>query len=110
MTQKYRGVLGGTSFGEPLCRTCRSAQFIQGRSLSSSILRCHNFNRDLQFEAMECSAYDDKRIPSLWDMEQLAWVFKTDVKTRQIGFKSPEEIRAEKQGHEAQPATESARS
>lgn len=100
MASTYKGVNGGTISGDPLCRTCRHAQYIQGRSVSQRILHCGVVNRPLAFEAYECGQYDDKRVSSRWDMEQIAWVFVTNNKTKQIGFVSAKEYQKIRQAEE----------
>jgi hypothetical protein len=94
---KYKGVSGGTISGDPLCRTCRYAQYIQGASLSQRILVCGYVGKPLSFEAYECGQYDDKRLPSRRDMDEIAWVFVTNSKTKQIGFVSAKEYEKIKQ-------------
>jgi hypothetical protein len=96
---KYKGVSGGTISGDPLCRTCSHSQYIQGSSLSQLMLHCDRVRDPLTFEAYECGQYEDKRLPSLYDMEQLAWVFVTNSKTKQIGFVSAKDY--QKQRNEA---------
>lgn len=96
MATKFRGVRDGTVFGTPLCRTCRKAQIVTGSSLSQKEIWCHAGGMEphvLKFEAYECSEYDDKRLPSKWDMEQIAWVFVTNVAGRAIGFVSAKEYK-----------------
>lgn len=93
MATQYKGVRGGTISGTPLCPTCRHAQYIQGLSLSQRILFCDRIGKRMEFEAQECSQYDDKRLPSKWDMEEIAWVFVTNHKNKQIGFVSAKEFR-----------------
>ncbi len=98
MASTYKGVRGGTISGEPLCRTCRHAQYMQGSSLSQRILLCDRIGAPpLSFESMECSQYDDKRLPTQYDMEQIAWVFVTNSKTKQIGFVSAKEYQKMRQ-------------
>jgi hypothetical protein len=41
----------------------------------------------------ECSSYDDSRRPEMYQMEQIAWIVRTDKKTKRIGFVSPEEMK-----------------
>jgi signal recognition particle subunit SEC65 len=90
VTTSYKGVRGGTVFGEPLCTTCRLAGRVTGQSLTQDRMFCHSLGKELTFLAYECSVYDDKRNPSKWDMEQIAWVLVTDVKTKRIGFRAPD--------------------
>lgn len=37
----------------------------------------------------ECSEYDDKRVPSLWEMKKIAWTLVVDKSGRRIGFTPP---------------------
>ncbi len=100
MASTYKGVSGGTISGDPLCRTCRHAQYIQGSSVSQRILICGTINKPLPFEAYECGQYDDKKLPSRWDLEQIAWVFVTNSKTKQIGFVSAKEYQKMRQSED----------
>lgn len=102
----YKGVQGGTPTGDALCPTCRNCHRVAGASASAVELRCLSrggFDNRISFPILECSGYDDKRLPSRWDMEQIAWVLATDVKTKQIGFKSPRQVAQE--GHTPVPST-----
>jgi len=93
MSTSFKGIRGGTPSGEPLCPTCRMCMRTAGESASSVEVLClgkpGEYQR-LRYMAYECSQYDDARQPSKWDMEQIAWVLTTDVKTREIGFKPPD--------------------
>jgi hypothetical protein len=47
------------------------------------------------FEVSYCSDYNDKRVPSKADMEEIAWIIRTKDLNRQVGFANgakPEEI------------------
>ena len=94
MSTSYKGIRGGTISGDPLCRTCRQSQYVQGQSLSDCHLYCHAITptKQLSSEAYECGMYEDKRLPQMYQLEQIAWIFAKDVKTKRIGFKSPEEL------------------
>lgn len=93
---KYKGVAGGTITGPPLCRTCSFASYIQGRSEGQTLLFCSAIHdgRPMPFEAYECSAYEDKRLPTRNAMEKTAWILRTDEFRKTIGFVSPGEWRA----------------
>jgi hypothetical protein len=106
MATAFKGVRGGTAFGEPLCRTCRQCFSIKGQSLSEEYLHCHAVNKQISFEAYECGFYDDKRQPSRYDMEQIAWILMSDAQTKKIGFLSQEELRRRgiNPGNTPQPA------
>jgi len=73
--RSFRGVRGGTPTGEPLCRSCTFASYRVGARQGEQILICSKLDhRAMPFEAFECSTYDDKRIPQIWDMERRAWI------------------------------------
>lgn len=83
-------VRGGTaSSGEPsLCVSCRWATIIRGESLNNEIVSCGSLSRPSQritFRVTSCNSYNDRSAPSLNDMQQMAWVLRTDKKNR-IGF------------------------
>ena len=40
----------------------------------------------ITFPVTSCSGYSDRRLPSLREMEDVAWVLRTDPKRKQIGF------------------------
>lgn len=69
-------VSGGTPKGfTSLCKTCRNAQVMRGLNLQEE-LHCHATYyrpKKIEFPVETCSAYDDKRVPSLWQMEKIAW-------------------------------------
>jgi len=69
-------VQGGTPIGhQSLCSTCRYAQNIQGYEFQTINICNRNGMRPqvVEFSVERCSGYDDKRVPSLYDMEQIAW-------------------------------------
>jgi hypothetical protein len=35
---------------------------------------------------ISCSGYSDRRQPSLREMEEIAWVLRTDARKKRIGF------------------------
>jgi hypothetical protein len=95
-------ILNGTpEHGESLCRTCRNSTVIKGHRESEEFIACDSISgyqpMPVPFESVsKCSRYDDKRIPSRRDMEDIAWVLVTDNRTRQIGFISAKEARKRK--------------
>lgn len=69
-------VQGGTPRGfESMCVTCRYAQVVRGLNLQSAIV-CHYASQAPQvvrFPVERCSTYDDKRMPPLYQMREIAW-------------------------------------
>jgi len=51
----------------------------------------HGLPGFVQFRSL--SEYDDKRLPSLYSMEKIAWILVTKTAGRQIGFVSAKEFR-----------------
>jgi len=89
-------VKGGTPEGsESLCRTCSRAHIIKGFRASEEEVFCRYFyiERKIRFPVSECSFYEDKRLASKEEMEQIAWILRTDTPRRRVGFVSPEQLR-----------------
>lgn len=81
-------VIGGTPVGNrSLCSTCRYAQVMRGINMQEEArcLRMGNQSVPITYLIERCSGYDDKRMPSLYDMEQIAWSIKCRVRG-QTGF------------------------
>jgi hypothetical protein len=94
MRLKVRG--GTVQHGETsLCVTCRHATIVKGRSFSEEIVQCGRLssgNDLIRFAVTSCSGYSDRRHPSLWEMEDIAWILRTDPKRTQIGFVQAREL------------------
>jgi len=77
-------VIGGTPRSDraSMCLTCRLAWHMKTVNLGEIII-CRAIGQGLRITApvVECITYDDKRVPSLYDMEQVAW----EVKSRNRG-------------------------
>lgn len=86
----------GTPYGaESLCRTCRWAHIVKGFSVSQEQIRCRGLRNHptVPFPVSECNSYDDKRLPSRWDMENIAWILLTKKAGRTIGFVTAKQFR-----------------
>ena len=93
-------VVGGTSsHGEPsLCATCRYATIIKGVALKDEIVECGQLaspHSRVPFAVASCTAYSDRRKPSLRDMEDIAWVLRTDARKNAIGFVRARDLASE---------------
>lgn len=79
---------GGTAReGEPaLCLSCRFATIVQGTSTKHQIVRCGRVQTSITFKVTTCTEYINSNHPSLYHMEDIAWVLRTDAKRNQIGF------------------------
>ncbi len=84
-------IQGGTvQHGQPsLCLSCRHATVVQGHSLRDRIVDCGQLSSAhsrVPFCVTSCSGYSDKRLPSIREMEEIAWVLRTDSRKKNIGF------------------------
>jgi hypothetical protein len=89
---------GGTAREDepPLCLSCRHATVIQGRNLHDELIDCgllHGHSSRITFPVRACSGYDDRRHATLWHMETIAWVLRTERKSRKIGFVPARELK-----------------
>ena len=95
MRIKIRG--GTVSHGEPsLCLTCRSATVVKGVSLRHEVVECGQLSQGqnrITFPVTMCSSYTDRRQPSVREMEEIAWVLRSDTKSKAIGFVRASELR-----------------
>jgi hypothetical protein len=90
-------IQGGTADnGQPaLCLTCRHATIVKGRSLSDEIIECGRLSDGTQitFAVTSCTAYADRRRAALHEMEEIAWVLRSDPKKNTVGFVKASELR-----------------
>ena len=87
MRLKIRG--GTVDHGEPsLCHTCRFATIIKGQRLGDEIIECSRLSdrSRITFCVTSCSAYADRRRAALYEMEEIAWILRSDPRRNQIGF------------------------
>lgn len=79
-----------------LCRTCRNCKITVGALTGKETYQCrvfYEFIENRREPAATCNRYDDKRQPSIDNMEEIAWTLHTDKGDRKVGFLSPEEIK-----------------
>jgi hypothetical protein len=84
-------VRGGTvQHGEQsLCATCKYATVVKGRSMREEIVECSQVSSGhgrIPFAVAECSEYLHRSHPSVFDMESIAWVLRTNAGRTRIGF------------------------
>ena len=82
---------GGTAAAGdgPLCPTCRHATIIRGAAVSDQVVECGQLaygHGRISFPVTSCSVYSDRRQPTLRDMEDIAWILRSDPRRREIGF------------------------
>lgn len=84
-------VKGGTPEGcESLCKTCTRGHIITGFRATEQEVFCRTFyiEREIRFPVRECTFYEDRRLASKEDMEEIAWRLRsTNGKpSRNVGF------------------------
>lgn len=82
-----------THAGTSICRRCRNAQIITASRSGQSVQYCHSQGTPIVvgFDVGDCSMFDNKSTPSLWQLEKVAWRFNVDDKRRIAGFLTPKE-------------------
>ena len=88
MRVKIRG--GTAAHSDPsLCVTCRFATIARGTSFRHEIVECEKLSYDqrrITFPVTFCTGYADSRQASLREMEEIAWVLRSDLQKNQVGF------------------------
>jgi hypothetical protein len=81
-------VQGGTANGSkaPLCHDCKHATVVQGTISRHEIVECTVLDARITFPVTFCNKHLHRSHPTLWEMEDIAWVLRTDAKRGQIGF------------------------
>jgi hypothetical protein len=83
-------VRNGTAVGqESLCRTCRHAHIQLGYSESEEEIRCGYFRwnaRMVPFAVRDCNDYLSKLVPTLDEMEDMAFVIDVRKINPRAGF------------------------
>jgi hypothetical protein len=77
---------------ESLCTSCYWAHIQRGFADSEEIILCAFLRpaRLVPFKVSQCTDYNDKRVPSKADMEEIAWIIRTKDVNRQVGFTKKE--------------------
>lgn len=72
-----------------MCETCRWSTIIRGRKLGEEIVECSSLsyaNRRIPFAVTSCTGYSDRRAAGLQEMQELAWILRSDALRHQVGF------------------------
>jgi len=90
-------VKGGTPEGcESLCRTCTRGHIITGFRATEEKVFCRTFDieREIRFPVRECTFYEDKRLASKEDMEEIAWRLRSTITkpNQSLGFVSAAQL------------------
>ncbi|HKV81883.1 MAG TPA: hypothetical protein VJP02_27295 [Candidatus Sulfotelmatobacter sp.] len=73
---------------ESLCNSCYWAHIQRGFAESEEVILCAFLRQShaVTFKVSQCTDYNDKRVPSKADMEEIAWIIRTKDVNRQVGF------------------------
>lgn len=79
---------GKPQVSESLCNSCYWAHIQRGFAESEEIILCAFLRpaRLVPFKVSHCTDYNDKRVPSKSDMEEIAWIIRTKDVNRPVGF------------------------
>lgn len=92
-------IQGGTTSDQStsLCLSCRSATVIDGPRQSDQIITCSRLDdgNRVTFVVTSCTGHSDKSLPSLYHMEDIAWILRSDPKRKQVGFVRSRDLKFE---------------
>ena len=78
-----------------LCGSCRYATI--AKTVNADFLITCSWFDNIRGPIVLCSKYDDRRLPSLQDMQRTAWILQTDENRKLIGFVSNRKWRKSKE-------------
>ena len=83
---------GRPQLTESLCNSCYWAHIQRGFAESEEVILCAFLRpaRLVPFKVSQCTDYNDKRVPSKTDMEEIAWIIRTKDVNRPVGFTQKE--------------------
>jgi hypothetical protein len=85
MRVKVRG--GTVQHGQPsLCLTCGSATIVKGPRLRDDIIECSRLGERITFPVNACNGYINATHPTIREMEDIAWVLRSDLRRNEVGF------------------------
>ena len=81
---------------ESLCRTCTRGHIITGFRATEEEVFCRTFyiEREIRFPVRNCTFYEDKRLASKEDMEEIAWRLRSTMTkpNQSLGFVSAAQL------------------
>jgi hypothetical protein len=93
---------GKSQLTESLCNSCYWAHIQRGFAESEEVILCAFLRpaRLVPFKVSQCTDYNDKRVPSRSDMEEIAWIIRTKDVNRNVGFAKEVEFPSDKEDDE----------
>ena len=74
--------------GQNLCESCLSG-LCMTNSKNRRHIYCQSFGAHMMESVIECSGYQNKAKPELYQLERIAWVLQTDKNRGPLGFAPP---------------------
>lgn len=79
-----------------MCRTCTRGHIITGFRATEEEVFCRTFyiEREIRFPVRNCTFYEDRRLASKEDMEEIAWRLRstTSKPNQSLGFVSAAQL------------------
>jgi hypothetical protein len=100
-----RKVYGGTPVsGESQCDTCANARIIQVYAESERIVICIGPYDQIRvpFKVMQCSMYEDRRLPDYEKLKDIAWDIRARLDGARAGFVLASELEKAVAGGESE--------
>ena len=72
-----------------LCESCRFSTVIRGSKLGEEIVECSLLsyrNQRVPFPVTSCSGYLDRNQATVRELEEIAWILRSDPRRNQAGF------------------------
>ena len=92
MTPRIKVRNGTPNSDGSLCFSCRNAIRIK-TTHGGEYLRCGVLGEFLKKRIANCSEYEDKGKPSVYELKQIAWMLETDKVRGPVGFAPPKKQR-----------------
>lgn len=80
-----------------LCLKCANGTIVVGETQER--VYCGYFDKSVEFIVKECSSFRNRYSVTLSQMEELAWILKTDKSKSFVGFERPKEDKKTKISH-----------
>src|SRR5262245_26733560 len=81
-----------------LCLSCRHATVVKGHRLEEQLVFCdllYGGNNRIRFPVASCSGFASRTHPTIREMEEIAWVLRTDPNRKPIGFVAARDLKPE---------------
>jgi hypothetical protein len=76
-----------------LCHTCRRAIVVKGQRLGDEIIECSVLESRITFPVTSCTNYLNRQHPGLYEMEDIAWILRTDARRGRMGFVQAKDLK-----------------